>query len=138
MSKKPIESNIMEYTGIKSISGVTCVVTYETEDTYFDKEFRYSSDKILWSDWKSLTNKNLLAVKIYDNKVYIQYKFTPVGPEELNENNIESISLDVDYVNDNKSPIPECFWNKGTSTPQIVYNQVQVVIYLILILLVSH
>ena len=123
MNKKPIESNIMEYTGIKSISGVTCVVTYETEDTYFDKEFRYSSDKILWSDWKSLTNKNLLAVKIYDNKVYIQYKFTPVGPGELNENNIESISLDVDYVNDKESPIPECFWNKGTSTPQIVYNQ---------------
>ena len=123
MSKNPIESNIMEYTGIKSISGVTCVVTSETEDTYFEKEFRYSSDKILWSDWKSLTNKNLLAVKIYDNKVYLQYKFTPVGPGELNENNIESISLDVDYTNDTESPIPECFWNKGTSTPQIVYNQ---------------
>jgi hypothetical protein len=28
----------------------------------------------------------------------------------------------VDYINDQESPIPECFWNKGTNTPQIVYN----------------
>ena len=37
MVKSVIESNVMEYTGIKSISGVTCVVTSETEDTYFEK-----------------------------------------------------------------------------------------------------
>ena len=28
----------------------------------------------------------------------------------------------MDYVKD-ETVIPECFWNKGTSTPQIVYNQ---------------
>ena len=110
----------MEYSGIKSLTGFTCVVSGETDETYYNKEFRYSSDKILWSDYKSLTNKNLLGVKIYDDKVYIQYRFTQVGPGELS---VESISLDVDYVNDTESPIPECFWNKGTSTPQIVYNQ---------------
>ena len=120
MTKGIIESNVMEYTGIKSLTGFTCVVTGETDKVYYDKEFRYSSDKILWSDYKSLTNKNLSGVKIYDNKVYIQYKFTQVGPGDLT---VESISLDVDYVNDKESPIPECFWNKGTSTPQIVYNQ---------------
>ena len=120
MTKGIIESNVMEYTGIKSLTGFTCVVTGETDKVYYDKEFRYSSDKILWSDWKSLTNKNLSSVKIYDDKVYIQYKFTQVGPGDLT---VESISLDVDYVNDKESPIPECFWNKGTSTPQIVYNQ---------------
>jgi len=120
MAKGIIESNVMEYSGIKSLTGFTCVVSGETEDTYYNKEFRYSSDKILWSDYKSLTNKNLLGVKIYDDKVYIQYRFTQVGPGELS---VESISLDVDYVNDTESPIPECFWNKGTSTPQIVYNQ---------------
>ena len=120
MTKEIIESNVMEYTGIKSLTGFTCVVIGETDKVYYDKEFRYSSDKILWSDWKSLTNKNLSSVKIYDDKVYIQYKFTQVGPGDLT---VESISLDVDYVNDKESPIPECFWNKGTSTPQIVYNQ---------------
>ena len=120
MAKGIIESNVMEYSGIKSLTGFTCVVSGETDETYYNKEFRYSSDKILWSDYKSLTNKNLLAVKIYDDKVYIQYRFTQVGPGELS---VESISLDVDYVNGTESPIPECFWNKGTSTPQIVYNQ---------------
>ena len=120
IKRTPIESNMMEYSGIKSLTGFTCVVSGETDETYYDKEFRYSSDKILWSDWKSLTNKNLSGVKIYDNKVYIQYKFTQIGSGDLT---VESISLDVDYVNDNESPIPECFWNKSTSTPQIVYNQ---------------
>ena len=120
MTKGIIESNVMEYTGIKSLTGFTCVVTGETDKVYYDKEFRYSSDKILWSDWKSLTNKNLSSVKIYDDKVYIQYKFTQVGPGDLT---VESISLDVDYVNDKESPIPECFWNKSVSTPQIVFHQ---------------
>jgi len=123
MGKYIIESDVMEYTGIKSISGVTCVVTCETEDTYFEKEFRYSSDKILWSDLKPLTNKNVSTIKIYDNKVYIQYRFAKVGPGKLDKNNIESISLDVDYIDGSENPIPVCFWNKGTSTPQIVYNQ---------------
>lgn len=120
MAKGIIESNVMEYSGIKSLTGFTCVVSGETDETYYNKEFRYSSDKILWSDYKSLTNKNLSAVKIYDDKVYIQYRFTQVGPGNLS---VESISLDVDSVNETESPIPECFWNKGTSSPQIVYNQ---------------
>ena len=123
IKRTPIESNVIEYSGIKALTGVTYETFGETDETKFIKEFRYSSDKILWSDLKELNNKNISSVKIYDNKVYIQYVFTPTGPRELNENNIESISLDVDYVNDNESPIPECFWNKGTSAPQIVYNQ---------------
>lgn len=123
IKRTPIESNVMEYSGIKALTGVTYETFGETDETKFIKEFRYSSDKILWSDLKELNNKNISSVKIYDNKVYIQYVFTPTGPRELNENNIKSISLGVDYVNDNESPIPECFWNKGTSTPQIVYNQ---------------
>ena len=119
MAKGVIESNVMEYTGIKSLTGFTAVVIGETPDTYYEKEFRYSSDKILWSDYKQLTNKNLSAVKIYDDTVYIQYKFTQVGEGNLS---VESISLDVDYTND-ETVIPECFWTKGASTPQIVYTQ---------------
>lgn len=114
-----IESNVMEYTGIKSISGFTCIVNGENETSYYDKEFRYSSDKILWSDYRPLTNKNLSTVKIYDNKVYIQYRFKQIGENNLS---VESISLDVDYVKD-ETVIPECFWNKSSSTPQIVFNQ---------------
>lgn len=119
MARGIIESNVMEYTGIKSISGYTCIVNGEDENSYYDKEFRYSEDKILWSDYKPLTNKNLSMVKIYDNKVYVQYRFRQVGEKELN---VESITLDVDYVKE-ESPIPDCFWTKGSSTPQIVYSQ---------------
>lgn len=119
MAKTIIESNVMEYTGVKSLTGYTCVVSGETPDSYFEKEFRYSSDKILWSDFKKLTNKNLSDVKVYDGKVYIQYRFTKIGDSELS---VESISLDVDNVDENESVIPECYWNKGTSTPSIVFN----------------
>lgn len=119
MAKGVIESNVMEYTGVKAITGFTAVIRCETEDTYYNKEFRYSSDKILWSDYKPLTNKNLSAIKIYDGTVYIQYRFTKVGDGDLS---VESISLDVDYLG-METIIPECFWNKSTSTPQIVYNQ---------------
>ena len=119
MAKGVIESNVMEYSGIQALTGFTAVIRGENEQTYYDKQFRYSSDKILWSDYKQLTNKNLSSVKIYDDKVYIQYKFTQVGDGDLS---VESISLDVDYVKD-ETVIPECFWNKGTSTPQIVYTQ---------------
>ena len=120
MAKGIIESNVMEYSGIKSLTGFTCIVSGETDVTYYNKEFRYSSDKILWSDYKPLTNKNLSTVKIYEDKVYIQYRFAQVGSGDLS---VESISLDVDYVNDAENPIPECFWNKTSSTPQVVYNQ---------------
>lgn len=121
MGKKVIESNVIEYSGIEDVSGFTCVtVPEENESLYFEKEFRYSSDKILWSDYKSLTNKNLSTIKKYDDNLYIQYRFTQVGDGDLS---VESISLDVDYVNDQENPIPECYWNKSTSTPQVVYAQ---------------
>ena len=112
----------MEYTGIQEISGFTCVtIPQETEASYFEKEFRYSSDKILWSDYKPLTNKNLSSIKKYDDTVYIQYRFKQVGDRDLN---VESISLDVDYVNtSNDGVIPDCFWTKTTNIPQIVYTQ---------------
>ena len=122
MSNRVIESNVMEYTGIRDVSGFTCVtIPEETDALYFEKEFRYSSDKILWSDYKPLTNKNLSAIKKYDDDIYIQYRFKQMGEGNLS---VESISLDVDYVNDsNNNVIPECFWNKTASTPQIVYTQ---------------
>lgn len=121
MSNKVIESNVMEYTGIREVTGFTCVtIPAETETLYFEKEFRYSSDKILWSDYKPMTNKNLSAIKKYDDTVYIQYRFKQVGDGHLT---VESISLDVDYVNDTDTVIPECFWNNAGKTAQIVYTQ---------------
>jgi hypothetical protein len=109
MFSENMTSNVLEYNNIKQILGFTANVIGETNNLYFHKEFRYSSDGILWSDYKQLTNDNLSNITIYDGTVYIQYRFTQIGSGTLY---INSISLDVDYNTDiEKSVIPECFWN---------------------------
>jgi hypothetical protein len=109
MFSENMTSNVLEYNNIKQILGFTANVIGETNNLYFHKEFRYSSDGILWSDYKQLTNDNLSNITIYDGTVYIQYRFTQIGSGTLS---INSISLDVDYNTDiEKSVIPECFWN---------------------------
>lgn len=128
--KKYITSNVIEYKNIKSISGFYCSVKNEDENNYYKKEFRYSVDKILWSDFKELTNKNLSKISVsIDDVLYIEYRFTRVGDESV-DLTVESISLDVDYLTENVSPIPECYWytpaGQGTGgnccKPQIVYD----------------
>lgn len=126
MAKQTIESNVIEYSGITGISGYNCVLNGEDSTSRFtSKEFRYSSDKILWSDYQEITNRNLSNVKIYNNTVYIQYRFkmTALDEKGLKKLNVGSISLDVDYLTEEVSPIPACYWNSSSqSTPQIVYN----------------
>lgn len=113
-------SNILEYSNIKQILGFTTDISGETNDVYFDKEFRYSSDGILWSDYKQLTNENLSNINVYDGKIYLQYRFTQVGHGNLSINNI---SLDVNYTNKDESIIPECFWNNAVdNSSKIVFN----------------
>lgn len=121
MTKNYIESNILEYQGIKTIYGYNVEIIGETDETYYKKEFRYSNDKILWSDYKELTNKNLSKVTIYDNIIYIQYKFTKIGNGELS---VENISLDIDYLKDDFG-IPECHWlnRSNQNVPQIIFEQ---------------
>ena len=76
-------SNILEYNNIKQILGFTANISGETNNLYFYKEFRYSSDNILWSDYKQLTNENLTNIDIYDGKIYLQYRFTQIGNGNL-------------------------------------------------------
>ena len=51
------------------------------------------------------------VVNTGNNKVYIQYKFNKVGVG--GGLSVESISLDVNYVDGKNNIIPDCFWNKG-------------------------
>lgn len=126
--KNYITSNVIEYKDIKSISGFDCIVKNEDENNYYKKEFRYSVDKILWSDYKELTNKNLSKISV-SPILYIQYRFTKIGSDDV-ELSVESITLDVEYMNNIQSPIPACYWNtpagQGTGgnccKPQIVYD----------------
>ena len=113
-------SNILEYNNIKRILGFTANIGGETNSVYFDKEFRYSPDGILWSDYKQLTDSNISNVNIYDGKIYLQYRFTQVGNGNLSVNNI---SLNVDYIDEVNSVIPECFWNNAVdNSSKIVFN----------------
>ena len=113
-------SNVLEYNNIKRIFGFTANISGETNNVYFDKEFRYSSDGILWSDYKQLTNDNLSNITVYEGKIYLQYRFTQVGNGNLS---INSISLDVDYNSEVESVIPECFWNSNVdNSSKIVFN----------------
>lgn len=113
-------SNILEYNNIKRILGFTANIGGETNSVYFDKEFRYSPDGILWSDYKQLTNENLSNVNVYGGKIYLQYRFTQVGNGNLSINNI---SLDVDYIGETNSVVPECFWNNAVdNSSKIVFN----------------
>jgi hypothetical protein len=113
-------SNILEYNNIKSILGFTADISGETNSVYFDKEFRYSPDGILWSDYKQLTNDNISSVNIYDGKIYLQYRFTQVGIGNLSINNI---SLNVAYNSEVESVIPECFWNNNVdNSSSVIFN----------------
>ena len=113
-------SNVLEYSNIKQILGFNANISGETNNVYYHKEFRYSSDGILWSDYKQLTNDNLSNITIYDGKIYLQYRFTQIGNGNLTVNNI---SLDVNYNNEVNSVIPECFWNTSADTSsKIVFD----------------
>ena len=113
-------SNILEYNNIKRILGFTTNISGETRNLYYHKEFRYSSDGILWSDYKQLTNDNLSNINVYDGKIYLQYRFTQIGTGNLS---INDISLNVDYADKVDSAIPECFWNStADNSSKIVFN----------------
>ena len=121
MFSENMTSNVLEYNNINRILGFTTSIIGETNNVYYHKEFRYSSDGILWSDYKQLTNNNLSNITIYDGKIYLQYRFTQVGNGNLSINNI---SLDVDYNNNEvNSVIPECFWNVSVdNSSKIVFD----------------
>lgn len=107
MGKKYIESNIIEYNNVRKITGFECVCKCETDTCYYIKEFRYSNDNILWSDYRFLNNDNLSKVNTNENKLYIQYRFTPSTDEV--KLSVESISLNILYPDDVDNPIPECY-----------------------------
>lgn len=123
MAKKYIESNVIEYKDVTKIIGFTCKVAGETPDCYYQKEFRYSNDNILWSDYRGLSEKNLASVKPEGSILYVQYRFTQVGLGLLS---VEDISLNVVYGDGKTSSIiPDCYWttmNTNRYSPSIVYN----------------
>lgn len=70
--------------------------------TFLKKEFRYSFDKIVWSNWTTLTQQNLSSIKFKDNpEFYLQVVY---NREKVNTGNIQSFYLFYDSL---VPPVPD-------------------------------
>ncbi len=54
----------------------------ESDETYFKKEFRYSSNGITYSDWQTISNSSLSSVLLKENGfIDVEFRYTVVGNE---------------------------------------------------------
>lgn len=94
------------YKNVIEVTGFEALVRGETKDTYYRKDFRWSTDGILYGDWKELTSENLQSLLLDSGKdFWPQYRFTQVGDGELE---FQSISLEVTAVDGTVNTIPLC------------------------------
>lgn len=100
------------YKNVIEVTGYEVSVKGETKDTYYKKEFRWSTDGILYGDWKELTTENLQSLLLDSEKdFYPQYKFTQVGDGELE---FSSIGLEITAVDGTINNIPLCGVNDNS------------------------
>lgn len=94
------------YKNLTSVNGYTDSITGETDSLHYDKQFRWSTDGILYNDWKELTNENLKnTILDYTKDFWPQYKFTQNGNGELE---FESITLQTTSNSGLLTEIPMC------------------------------
>lgn len=94
------------YKNLIEITGFTYSVKGETESLYYQKEFRWSTDGILYNDWQPLDNEHLKKLLLDPEKdFWPEYKFTQVGYGELE---FESISLETTSIDGTITEIPMC------------------------------
>jgi hypothetical protein len=84
------------YLNVISVQGYVDVVEGEDTNNYFIKEFRWSVDNAIYSDYADLTDANLQALLLDPNQPFwIQYKYTCAALETGHTLTFESISLEV-------------------------------------------
>ena len=94
------------YRNIIEVTGFTYSVKGEDSSTYYQKDFRWSTDGVLYNDWQPLDNEHLQRLLIDpDKEFWPQYRFTHVGYGELE---FESISLETTTVEGRVTNIPMC------------------------------
>ncbi len=99
------------YKGVVEVNNYTLDTTGETPTLYYKKEFRYSTDGILYNDWRELTAENLQKILLNSEKnFYPQYKLTQVGDGELSFN---GIALEVTSVEGLVESVPLCSASDG-------------------------
>lgn len=81
------------YKDVVEILGYTDVTKGENTGVYFNKQFRWGTDGVTYSDYITLTNANLEALLLDPNKPFwIQYRYEQVGDGTLE---FESIALEL-------------------------------------------
>jgi hypothetical protein len=89
-------SLVTPYLRVKSVTGYIDVVIGEDTLNYFDKEFRWSTDNVTYSDYQELNSTNLQNLLLNpSNPFWIQYRYTVAAIEFGHEMTFESISLEV-------------------------------------------
>jgi hypothetical protein len=81
------------YKDVVEILGYKDVTKGENTSVYFNKQFRWGTDGVTYSDYITLTNANLEALLLDPNKPFwIQYRYEQVGDGTLE---FESIALEL-------------------------------------------
>lgn len=94
------------YKNLIEISGFNYSVNGETDSLYYQKDFRWSTDGVLYNDWQPLDNEHLERILLDPEKdFWPQYRFTQIGNGELE---FESISLETTTDDGRISEIPMC------------------------------
>ena len=89
-------SLVTPYLRVKSVTGYIDEVIGEDTLNYFDKEFRWSTDNVTYSDYQELNSTNLQNLALNpNNPFWIQYRYTVAAIEFGHEMTFESISLEV-------------------------------------------
>lgn len=103
------------YKGVLKINNFTTTIKGETTDNYYHKEFRWSTDNILYNDWKVLSKSELNRIILNpSNDFWIQYKFTHKNNGNSNVTPLEfvNITLDINTIDGLITKIPMCNINQ--------------------------
>lgn len=80
------------YRNLTEIYSYTDTVVGETDTLYYKREFAYSTDGVLYNDYRPLTDSRLQQVPLDPaNEFWIKYRYTQVGDGELT---FESVTLE--------------------------------------------
>lgn len=71
--------------GLLALLSYSDSLTGESGTLTFKREFQYSFDNILWSEWQLLINDNIVNVNVQPNKpLYLRYRYTRTGSDDEN------------------------------------------------------
>lgn len=77
---------ILPIYGVIRLQSFTDTTVGETTDRYFYKEFSFSTDGVIFSDWVELTDSNLEKLEVEPkNSLYINYRYTRTGSDSTGD-----------------------------------------------------